>query len=604
MDADLRRRLVAAARAAGDDLFDARWELLRVAAKDNPIHTRIVTGHAHPYVASLSYALALCEAGRYERAERILLRCVADQDADPRSDTYGLWSYYAEEPLAAMRPPDWNQADFNGRTLAMVLLRHRRALTPAVAEAVTGALRHAARSVARRDVSMDYTNIAAKGTFVTLAAGQLLGDADLARYARDRLRRFAANVAATGSFAEYNSPAYWTITTQAITAIGQYVDDDEVRAAARRLGEVAWRHLAARWHAPSGQLAGPMSRTYGDDAADNPGLLTFLRTALDDAEPFGSFEPRPDVELVWPAVLEPSVPARYVAAFTSAPAGTLRRELFARVDTAHGAAEQRGGTAVDEVVGTTWLDPVLALGTINQADTWLQRRNLLGRWVAPGDAPWRQPARCVRLRVLKDGADFASGSFSSVQEGTAVLWVVGFASPGGDRHLHLDMLAPGVPVAATSLVVSFDLAGAADAVVRVGERVVDDGDGFTLGAPVGVVTGGVECTIGVVDAAFGDMRPYGRVRRDGDRLAVDVVLLAADRPVEVDLASVGQAFVAGTFELAPVGERRRPSSPTGVRRSAHGIELGRPGMWLRARTSVGTRADHAAAFASSAPAAP
>ncbi|PZF82274.1 hypothetical protein [Jiangella anatolica] len=540
---------------------------------------------------------------RHGRAHgRVLLRCVADQDTDPRSDTYGLWSYYAEEPLADMRPPDRNQADFNGRTLAMVLLRHRSALDPAVAEAMGAALRHAARSVARRDVSMDYTNIAAKGTFVTLAAGRLLGDADLAGYARDRLRRFAANLEATGSLVEYNSPTYWTITTQAITAIGQYIDDDEVRATAERLCDIAWRHLAARWHAPSGQLAGPMSRTYGDDTADNPWLLTFLRTALDDAEPFGSFEPRPDVELVWPAVLEPSVPARYVAGFTSVPAGSLRRELFARGDTAHAAVEQRGAAVVGEIVGTTWLDPVLALGTINQADTWLQRRNLLGQWVAPGDRPWRRPARCVRLRVLKDGADFASGSFSSVQDGKAALWVVGFASPGGDRHLHLDMLARGAPVAATSLVVSLDFAGAADAVVRVGERTAGDGDEFGLDAPVSVVTGGVECTIGVVDAAFGHTKPRGRLRRDGHRVAVDIVLLAADRPVDLDLASVGQAFVAGTFELARVDERWRPPSSAGVRRSTHGIELSWSGLWLRARTSVGTRADHAAAFSSSAPA--
>ncbi|SDS47040.1 hypothetical protein [Jiangella sp. DSM 45060] len=600
MHADLRRGLVAAACSAGDDAYDPGWGLLRVEATYNPIHTRIVSGVAHRYVASLSYALALCEAGRYERAERVLLRCVADQDTDPRSDTYGLWSYYAEEPLGDMRPPDWNQADFNGRALAMVLLRHRQALTPATREAVGTALHHAARSIARRDVSMDYTNIAAKGTFVTLAAGRLLDDPVLGRYAMERLRRFAANVDATGSFVEYNSPTYWTITTQAITAIGQYLADDEVRATAGRLSEVAWRHLAARWHAPSGQLAGPMSRTYGDDTAGNQGLLLFLRTALGDVAPFGSVEPRPDVELVWPAVLEPSVPAGCAAAFTAPPAGILRRELFAHGEAIDDAPEQRGGAAVPEIVGTTWLDPVLALGTINQADTWLQRRNLLAQWAVAGEAPWRRPARSVRLRVLKDGADFASGSFSSVQDGSAALWVVGFASPGGDRHLHLDLLDRGATFLAAALVVAFDFAGAGDAVVRVGEQAATPGAVFGLGSTVSVLTGGVECRIGLVDGDFGGARPWGRIRRDGDRLAVEIVLLAAQHPVELDLASAGQAFVAGTFELATAGGGRSPSPPE-TRRSADGIELAWRELWLRGRTRVGTRGDHAAGFASSAP---
>lgn len=607
MDVDLRRRLVTGACAAGDEAYDADWDLLRVRAPYNPIHTR-VTGHGHRYVASLYYALALCEAGRYERAERILARAVADQDADPGSDTYGLWSYYAEEPLADMRPPDWNQADFNGRTLAVVLLRHGDALTPATRDAVGGALRHAARSVVRRDVSMDYTNIAAKGTFVTLAAGQLLDDAKLTHYARDRLRRFAATVEATGSLVEYNSPTYWTITTQAVTAIRQYVDDAEVREVAARLNEIVWRHLAAHWHAPSGWLAGPMSRAYGDDATTGQTLLMFLRAALDDAEPFGSAQPRPDVELVWPAVLEPELPGRYAAAFTRLRPGTLHRELFARGDSAHIVAEQRGGTAVSEIVGTTWLDPVLTLGTINQADTWLQRRDLLGRWAAAGDVPWHGPARSVRLRVLKDDADFASGSFSSVQDGAAALWAVGFAAPGGDRHLHLDMLPGGVAVPMTSLVVAFDFAGAGDAVVRAGERVVAPGAAFELGTTVSVVTGGVECRIGLVDGDFGGVRPQGRLRVDGDRLAVEVVLLGGAEPMEVDLAAVGTAFVAGTFELAPAGQPPRrtdgvvgPPAPPESRRSADGVELSWAGLWLRARTSVGTREEHAAGFASSAP---
>ncbi|WP_026877157.1 hypothetical protein [Jiangella gansuensis] len=601
-DGELDRMLIAAACEAGDRSYDAEWGLLRVRAHFNPIHTRIVSGHGHRYVASLSYAVALCEAGRFDRAQRILLRCIEDQDTDPASPTYGLWGYYAEEPVADMQPPDRNQADFNGRALATVLLRHQPSLPDTVRQAALTSLAHAARSIVRRNVSMDYTNIAAKGTFVTLAAGQLLDDAGLTGYGRDRLRRFAANVDRTGSFVEYNSPTYWAITSQALTAIAQYADEAETRREADRLAALAWRHLAAHWHAPSGQQAGPMSRTYGDDLAQNSGLAMFLRKALGGRAPFGSFEPAdPEVELVWPAVLEPQVPEELAAEFTELPEPQQRRVLFAVGDAAHGAGEQRGGTALRAIVGTTWREPTLTLGTINQSDTWLQRRNLLGRWTEPGDAPWRQPARYVRLRVLKDGVDFASGSFSSVQHGSAALWVVGFASPGGDRHLHLDLIAQGEAFEATSITVSFEFAGAADAVILVGDQQAGPGDGFGIGDVVRVVTAGVELAIHLAAGDFGGTRPHGVLRRDGDKVFVDVDLFRSPEPAAVDLTTIGSAFVAGTFAMTRPDERQdRTRLPT-VRTLPAQIELSGSGMWLRARTMVGTRADHAAAFASSAP---
>lgn len=106
-----------------------------------------MSGHGHRYVAGPSYALALCEAGRFDRARLILLRCTDDQDADPASPTYGLWGYYAEEPVAHMRLPDWNRADFIGRAPATVLLRHRPSLPDAVRAAVLAASGHAARCV-------------------------------------------------------------------------------------------------------------------------------------------------------------------------------------------------------------------------------------------------------------------------------------------------------------------------------------------------------------------------------------------------------------------------------------------------------------------------
>lgn len=610
IDDILDRRLVDAACAAGDRAFDPAWNLMLVEATYNPIHTAIVSGFAHRYVPSLSYALALCEAGRFERAERILHRAVADQDDDPASDTYGLWGYYAEEPVHEMVPPDWNQADFNGRLLSFVLLRHRSALSAPLRAAVETAVRHAAYSIIRRNVSMYYTNIAAKGTFVTLAAGQVLDDPKLRRYGRDRLGRLYAVVSESGSFAEYNSPTYWTITAEALTAIVDYIDDDRARELAQTLMDGAWAHLARHWHAPSGQLAGPMSRSYTADTAETPELLAFLRKAIEEASPFSS-APLPDEDLtvIVPAVLRPRVPDDLCAQFTEVPDAALDRELFVTQKGGSGALEQAGGTAVPEIVGCTWREPALTLGTVNQADTWTQRRNLLGYWTAPGDVAWRQPARRVRLRVLKDGYDFAAGSFSSVQQGRAALWGVSFATPGGDRHIHLDTIDYEQTFMASSLRVSLEIGGVSDAMLRRNGAGVEIGAELTVGDVVSVVTEGAEIVMVLAAAGFGHAEPGGRLRRlENGTFAVDVDLLDEPEPVPVDLASLGRAFVAGAVVLGVEGAGAGGAalaSPVRVDDDRTALDLwwdapvgagASSELRLRFRAETGTRDDHAAAL--------
>ncbi|MFP3670057.1 hypothetical protein SB717_33740, partial [Priestia sp. SIMBA_032] len=105
-----------AARRGGDAGYDPRRGLILADATPNPIHTRIVTGRAHRIRDSLAYVLALWELhrpgdtvidgeDRISRAARVLDEVLTLQDTDPASDTYGIWSYWAEEPLSEMAPP-------------------------------------------------------------------------------------------------------------------------------------------------------------------------------------------------------------------------------------------------------------------------------------------------------------------------------------------------------------------------------------------------------------------------------------------------------------------------------------------------------------------
>lgn len=616
------RRLVEIAVAAGDACFDPEWDLLRVVAKDNPIHTRIVTGEAHNLVQSAYYALALLESADHaetteatpvpavaaderRRAEAILHRLVRLHDDDPASSTFGLWGYYAEESAREMVPADWNQADFHGRVLAFVLLRHADVLDPGLRDAVEAALGRAARSIVRRGVSMDYTNIAAKGTFVTLAAGQLLDDAELTAYGRERARRFAANLDRTGSVAEYVSPPYWAIAAEAFTAVGQYVVDPKARRVAAGVVDRLWHHLAHHWHAATGQVTGPMARMYVADVADQPGLTALLAKATGQAAPFDRYPlPDADVHLVVPAVVDPVLPAGLRDELLRPADHGTGRELFTRWTGGAEAREQAGGAEV-AVVGTTWRAPQVTLGSVNQADTWLQRRNLLAFWAPPGEVPWSRPARSLRLRLLKDGQDFASGSFSSVQQDGAALWMLSLASPGGDRHLHLDTIDPGEVFAAGRIVARLELAGVPDAEVRVDGAPAVAGAVVPEGSTVTVRTDGVEIALRHLGGALAGRPVTARwVSSGGAEAALEVELdlagvRADDDPGAVRLRPGVEAWLAGLVTIrppteAPVGGAATASRDGDAVHAAWRPVGGGPDLELVACAVIGTRAQHGA----------
>ena len=173
--------------------FDEDKQMIRVIlGPEYRYHTKLRECQAHPTRDSLEYALYLLEDGAaasVERARKILARVIGLQVTDPASKWYGIWGWYLQEPPDKMAPADWNWADFNGSLLLLAELRHGKVLGEELRAQVREAIRHAAQSVKRRNVAMSYTNIAVKGTFVTLAAAELLGDEELGAYARERIVR-------------------------------------------------------------------------------------------------------------------------------------------------------------------------------------------------------------------------------------------------------------------------------------------------------------------------------------------------------------------------------------------------------------------------------
>ncbi len=589
IDADqwlLRRALV-----AGDAQFDQQQRLLAGTGSATSVHTWLTGQPVHPYRESATYALILLESGAVDRAAGVLTAVLAGQDHDRQSETYGVWPYYLEEPLAAMRRPDYNWADFLGQELALIMLRHEDSLPAAVADRIRMALRAAADSIIQRNVAMSYTNIAAKGTFVALATGQLLDDQELFDYGRDRLVRLAAIIDGSGSFAEYNSPVYWLVTRTALSAIGQLITDPAVADRADTLVHRLWRHLAARWHRPTGQLTGPMSRTYTDDLADSPNLLATIAKAVAGRVPFDQvwtapeWDPADAIGGVATAILRADAPAEVVARLLGPAVPELHRELFE--------------LGRPDRIGTSWLGRSATLGSINFADCWFQRRNLLGYWAGPEQRTgplWQQPTPSLRLRVIKDETDFVSGVFSSVQDGPHLLWHVGIASPGGDRHVHRDVIEAGESIMVESIRVRLELRVGPGAELLVDGSPAAAGSRFALGQRITVADQGTMIDFAPTAGGWAETAPYGMINRLGpDRIGLDLILFSAPGPTPIVLSEIGTAFAGGSLSLLEDADGSPAPAPRAARR---GDVLDwhwqpRRRLTLTARSTVGRRSEHA-----------
>lgn len=557
------RLLLQKALTARDQRFDAAQSMLRVLlGPEYRYHTKLRECQAHPTRESLEYALLLLEDGSEERrtrALRVLDRVLALQVTDPESKWYGIWGWYLEEPPEKMAPADWNWADFNGSLLAQIEFRHGARLAEDLRRRVREATVHAARSIARRDVSPSYTNIAVLGGFVTLAAGQLLEDRDLLEYGRARMRRVCAEVDRTGSFAEYNSPVYARVTLAALTRIRMYVKDEEARRRAAALERRLWQHLAAHWDAARRQFAGPMSRCYSNDF----GHPVWFEKALQGRLKLATPESRTGDDDGETALHDYLCPGDLAPRFLAAAPGRMHRELY---------------IADPPVAGASFFSRDFSLGSASRSDFWVQRRPLLGYF---GDAS--RPARVIQLRVIKDGYDFSSAVFHSVQDRGRVLAAIGFRNPGGDRHISLDPIRDG-RFECGRLFAEFHLDGLpGDARVEGDERRLELDSSL------------VRVRLALLGGRFGPRPLELRLHPREGALTVTLDFKPPDAPRAVEWARVRTGFAALALEVADAGA---PFSGAGAEMRLTGelAELEWSGLSMRALTRVAPVEEHARVF--------
>ncbi|TLS54165.1 hypothetical protein FE782_02125 [Paenibacillus antri] len=478
-------------------------------------------GEVHRTRTAAYYALALLDGGlpqHRERAFEVLTRLVEAQDTNPENKTFGIWSWFYEEPLTQMAPPDWNWADFIGKPLLLTLKRHSGTLPEALRGSIEQAVRNACQAIIRRNVGPHYTNIAIMGAFVTLCAGEWLGDADVEAYGLARLQRFYDYTMESGTFQEFNSPTYTTVAIEELSSILTETGSPVARRLAEELLDVAWAIVAERFHPRTGQWSGPHARAYSELL--QPHVLSFLQHALE-----GRVTWLPEEAFHYHTMWYGNrirCPDKFVSRFVEPRTSSLVQPLL--VDA---GGKQR--------YAVTYATEDYSLATVSHGDLWNQRRSLLAYAATPSGPVY------VHLRALHDGYDYTGAWLLAAQRDGRALFAVHFATDGGDRHPNLHLIRDGT-IRAKDLRLRFEIGGAIESVEA--DWLPRDG---ALPRCVGRI-GELPITVDLGAAAFGGHAIRYEIARENGTIGVDVILYEGEAQ-DIRLAALERAIVAGQFAL-------------------------------------------------------
>lgn len=527
---ETQRLSLADALKKADEQYDPAAKMLAVPFSSVGYHSTLSGGTVHPTRTSLEYAVALLDSGEAERLERakdILKTVVALQDQDPTHKTYGIWSWYLEEPLEKMAPPDWNWADFCGVQLLAAIIDHRQRLDGDLAKLVQDSIIHAAYSIQRRNVDLGYTNIAIMGTYVTLVAAEQFVLPDLQKYARDRLRRFYKYLNTQGSFHEYNSPTYTLVAIKELTRMLMHVRDANDKQLIQYIHDYAWKHATCRFHSPTRQWAGPHSRCYNtllsketahilEYASGEKNLVTSERPLLLGLSSYRLAFHCPEIDL---NAFAPIQEARNVT------------EMFIKTPTPE-----------HSTIGYTYLHPAFTLGSVNFADLWNQRRPFVAYWGTPD-----KPAY-IQLRFLHNGYDFCSAIPFVVQDDGCALVAVVFATDYGDTHPTLDRVKDS-KIRAKDLRLRIEFGGAVNELIFIPFS-GDEGMLFLKDRTT-------QMQIRPIADPFGQGRCSWEIGQNDKSKWIDAVAYSGEEK-EIDINQLEKAYIVFAFQICTTEEKPAP----------------------------------------------
>ena len=324
---------------------------------------------------------------------------------------------------------------------ASILVRFSSRLDKTVRGRVAHYLQSSLPGATTRDIRFHgfNDNFPALATATLALAGRIFDSSDAREAAKRNLQDVHSLLRRRTWLSEFNSPTYTPISLAAFAEAAEFADTEELRTLARQAEQRVWDDIAAHWHGPTVQPAGPYSRAYECDRVAQFTSLhvpVWLVSGRDcPLDPIKSLFPPPGAQ-----VIHHTDDLRFVQGFTAAlgaapyhPAPGLNTRLWEKRFPVSVAGDCEAGTS-----GPTPVDgrPRVLYGcTNNYTTTWLSAGSSLGTSRRPfldGNqscafyATWRKRNRVHGLGDLRSCfAGYAVDDFSPGQANRTVLFPQG-----------------------------------------------------------------------------------------------------------------------------------------------------------------------------------
>ena len=500
--------------------YDPQIKMVTTTLSGWNYHTDAQSGIFHNVRSSLSYAVLLLDLGdkKYtQQAFDVIEKTISLQDQDPESKSCGVWPYFMEEPLSTKKSPiDFNWADFNAVSLLDVWMGHQDQIPEKLKDKIKQSLILASKSIQKRNVSPGYTNIAIMGTNVTYVVSHLFGLQEMEEYANKRLKMFYDYTLNKGGFSEYNSPTYTFTALDELDRMKRHIVEPGAVQIIDKLYYIGWDMIARHYHQPSGQWAGPHSRSYS--TLVKPSFYAIIKEGSKGQIDIGTPEKRSDVKI------KHIIPENLLHYFQSPVYPRTETDVFENLN--------------PQIIGTTYLNEKYAFSTASRSSLWNQRRPLLVYWGSV------QTPKYLQVRFLHDDYDFSSASFYSQQKKNKVLAAVNFITNGGDKHISIDPLKEG-QFKAKDLRLRFEFGN------------VTNSDELLLPAtnnePFTIVLDQLKFNLQLYFAAFENLKGHWEKGSDGKVSWIDFVLYSGAEK-DFDLSKINRAAMGFSISIESAGK--------------------------------------------------
>src|SRR5690606_38438756 len=125
--------------------------------------------------------------------------------------------------------------EFTLRPLICMAIAHGDRLSEGTRERLHAAIRLGLEEIARMNVHVTYTNVAAMDCMNTVLGSELLDDAGFRERGYARLKELERETLSHGTFCEFNTPTYTRVTHDALTRIATYASSTDAAIRARAL---------------------------------------------------------------------------------------------------------------------------------------------------------------------------------------------------------------------------------------------------------------------------------------------------------------------------------------------------------------------------------